>query len=145
MSVNKTMSALLKLPVQNERPVPQVPAHVSTMLNKIRFYATTCRASARLDIYAACAVLDPNEQRAEEAQINTLLRVMGQALGQDPIFLRPGETATSFDENWLVAALCAKAVGDEDSFAFLMLSRVERSKRRIFGLLLSGLAELLTE
>lgn len=139
------MSALLKLPVRTDRPEPQVPSHVRTLLNRLRFHATTCRASARLDIFAACAVLDPNEARAEAAQINTLLRVMGQALGKDPVFLRPGEDATSFDERWLVAALSAKAAGDEDSFAFLLCRRVEPSKRRIFGLLLSGLAEFLTD
>lgn len=139
------MSALLKLPVQNDRPTPEVPDHVRVTLNKIRFYATTCRASARLDIFAACAVLDPNEARAEEAQMTTLLRVMGQALGQEPVFLRPGENSTSFDERWLIAALSAKADGDDDSFAFLILSRIEPSKRRIFALLVSGLAEFLTE
>ncbi|MEO0747758.1 MAG: hypothetical protein AAFZ10_05220, partial [Pseudomonadota bacterium] len=94
---------------------------------------------------AACAVLDPNETRAEAAQINTLLRVMGQALGKEPVFLRPGVETTSFDERWLIAALMAKTAGDEDSFAFLLLSRIEHSKRRIFALLLSGLAEFLTE
>lgn len=139
------MSALLKLPVQNDRPAAQVPEHVRSILNKIRFFATTCRASARLDIFAACAVLDPNETRAEAAQITTLLRVMGQALGKEPVFLRPGVETTSFDERWLIAAIMAKVDGDEDSFAFLIVSRVEPSKRRIFGLLLSGLAEFLTE
>ncbi len=139
------MSALLKLPVTNERPLAEVPDNVRGLLNKLRFHATTCRASARLDIYSACAVLDHNEARAEDAQIKTLLRVMGQALGQSPVFLRPGEESLSFDERWLIAALTAKAVRDDSSFSFLMCRRIEVSKRRIFGLLVSGLAELLTE
>ena len=139
------MNALLKLPVQNDRPAPSVPDHVRALLNKVRFFATTCRASSRLDIFAACAVLDPNETRAEAVQIKTLLRVMGQALGKEPIFLRPGEDTASFDERWLIAALMAKVARDEDSFAFLIASRVEPSKRRVFGLLLSGLAGFLTE
>lgn len=139
------MSALLKLPVHNDRPEPQVPGHLRSFLNKLRFFATTCRASAHLDIHAACAVLDPDEARAEEAQIKTLLRVMGQALGKDVVFLRPGEDETSFDERWLIAALSAKSSGDEQSFAFLVCSRVEPSKRRIFGLLLSGIAQFLTD
>lgn len=139
------MNALLKLPVHTDRPVPQVPDDVRALLNKIRFHATTCRASARLDIFHACAVLDPHEGRAEAAQINTLLRVMGQALGQDPIFLRPGEETTSFDERWLIAAITAKSKGDDNSFAFLILSRVDASKRRIFALLVSGLSALLTD
>lgn len=138
------MSALLKLPFETDRPVPQVPHHVRAILNKIRFYATTCRASARLDIFAACAVLNPMDPHAEALKINTLLRVMGQALGTDPVLLRPGETGTSFDERWLIAALSAKLDKDEDSFAFLILSRVEPSKRRIFALLISGLADTLT-
>ncbi|MEL7254819.1 MAG: hypothetical protein AAGL23_11635 [Pseudomonadota bacterium] len=139
------MSALLKLPVHTDRPEPQVPDEMRPFLNKLRFFATTCRATARLDIHAACAVLDPVEARAEEAQIKTLLRVMGQALGKDPLFLRPGEYTTSFDERWLIAALGAKSAGDEQSYAFLICSRVEPSKRRIFGLFLSGLAEFLTK
>ncbi|MEO0751426.1 MAG: hypothetical protein AAFY25_06450 [Pseudomonadota bacterium] len=138
------MSAVLKLPFECDRPVPDVPDDVRVVLNKIRFYATTCRASARLDIFEACAVLDPVETHAEAAKINTLLRVMGQAMGKDPVLLRPGEYGTSFDERWLIAALSAKLERDEDSFAFLILSRVEPSKRRIFGLLLSGLAATLT-
>ncbi|MEO0370339.1 MAG: hypothetical protein AAF231_02685 [Pseudomonadota bacterium] len=139
------MSALLKLPVRNDRPEPQVPVELRTFLNKLRFFATTCRATARLDIHAACAVLDANEARAEEAQIKTLLRIMGQALGKEPTFLRPGEDSASFDERWLIAALGAKHAGDEQSYAFLICSRVEPSKRRIFSLFLSGLAEFLTD
>lgn len=139
------MSALLKLPVYNDRPEPQVPGEMRSFLNKLRFFATTCRASAYLDIHAACAMLDPNEARAEEAQVKTLLRVMGQALGQEAVFLRPGEEKTSFDERWLIAALSAKAAGDDDSFAFLICRRVEPSKRRTFGLLLSGIVKFLTD
>ena len=139
------MSALLKLPVHSDRPAPQIPEDVRPLLNKLRFYATTCSASARLDIFAACAILDPDEARAEDAQIKTLLRGMGQALGQEPVFLRPGTDTASFDERWLIAALTAKASGDEDRFAFLICRRVERSKRRVFALLLAGLVEFLTE
>ena len=139
------MTALLKLPVHHDRPETVVPAGARGLLNRLRFHATTCRASARLDIFDACAVLDADTNRAEDARIKTLLRVLGQALDKEPDFLRPGETALSFDERWLMAALRAKSEGDGDSFAFLICSRVEHSKRRVFGFLLSGVERALTE
>ncbi len=70
---------------------------------------------------------------------------MGQALGQTPTFLRPGAQELSFDEAWLIAALTAKQAGDADSFAFLMQRRIGPTKRRIFGALVIGLAEILDE
>ncbi len=139
------MTALLKLPVHHDRPETVVPASVRGLLNRIRFHATTCRASARLDIFDACAVLDPDTSRAEDARIKVLLRVLGQALDKEPVFLRAGVSTLSFDERWLIAALRAKADGDEDSFSFLICRRVEHSKRRVFAVLLAGLAEFLTD
>lgn len=139
------MTALLKLDIQHEATPATLPEGARGLLNKLRFHASQCRASAYLDIFSACSVLDPNADRAEDAQMRVLLRVMGQALEKEPVFHRPGEPTLSFDESWLMTALTARAEGDDDSFTFLLHRRVSKEKRRIFSLLLGGLSEFLTE
>ena len=139
------MAALLERPGLDVPPRHTIPDSMRGVLNRVRFHASTCRASAYLDLYKACSVIDPTAPDAEDGQIRILLRVMGQALDKQPTFLRPGEQNLSFDESWLIALLQARLDQDDDSFAFLMLRRVALPKRRVFGLLLSGLAEILTQ
>lgn len=137
------MVALLERPGLDVPPRHSIPDSMRAVLNRVRFHASTCRASAYLDIYQACSVIDPTAPDAEDVQIRVLLRVLGQALDKQPTFLRPGEQSLSFDESWLIAALLARLNKDDDSFAFLIQSRVALPKRRVFGLLLTRLAEIL--
>lgn len=137
-------------------PAPQItparPEHVSTQpvvsetqmafLNRLRFQAVTCRALARLDFFATCAVIDPKSDLPEQDRVALLLRLLGQALPRDPVFHRPGEKKISFDERWLMAVVDADARGDHDSLAFLIGRRVEPAKQRLFWLLVSGLGPL---
>ena len=134
------MSAVLKLP---EKCAPQplrLTDDVRVLLNQLRFQATTCRASAFLDIFQACSVLDPVTEDANNTRQITLLRILGQALDHAPVFYRPGEKNLSFDEKWLAALIEASKRGDRDSFAFLLNRRVAQSKRRIIGSLIASLA-----
>ncbi len=134
------MSAVLKLP---EKCAPQplrLTDDVRVSLNQLRFQATTCRASAFLDIFQACSVLDPDTEDAKNTRQITLLRILGQALDHAPVFYRPGEKNLSFDEKWLAALIEASKRGDHDSFAFLLNRRVAHSKRRIIGSLIVSLA-----
>lgn len=134
------MSAVLKLP---EKCAPQplrLTDDVRVSLNQLRFQATTCRASAFLDIFQACSVLDPDTEDAKNTRQITLLRILGQALDHAPVFYRPGEKNLSFDEKWLAALIEASQRGDHDSFAFLLNRRVVQSKRRIIGSLIVSLA-----
>ena len=114
------------------------------LLNRIRFSAAACRTSARLDLFDACAVLESRGHEGEQAHVATLIRVLGQALGTRPVFRRAGATGLSFDEAWLLATINARTAGDDASFTFLVNRRVAASKRRIFALLVSGLAERLS-
>lgn len=134
------MSAVLKLP---EKCAPQplrLTDDVRISLNQLRFQATTCRASAFLDIFQACSVLVPDTEDAKITRQITLLRILGQALDHAPVFYRPGEKNLSFDEKWLAALIEASKRGDHDSFAFLLNRRVAQSKRRIIGSLIASLA-----
>ncbi|MEM9755233.1 MAG: hypothetical protein AAF914_04530 [Pseudomonadota bacterium] len=130
---------------------PSVPGGVPVdgairgLLNRMRFHAATCRAAARLDIHEACAHLTVDPVEAERTAIEVTLRVLGQALMSDPVFYQPGEAGLSFDEAWLVAALTARADGDEASLTFLLRRRIGLQHRRIIAFLLSQLTQNLTK
>jgi hypothetical protein len=139
------MTALLKYPIVSDYHARSLSSEMRSLLNRLRFHASTCRAAAYLDIHQACAVLSPETTKSEEAHMRILLRVLGQALEKEPIFLRPGEKSQTFDERWLIAVITARMQGDDDSFVFLMHRRIDTSKRRTFCMLISGLASILTK
>ena len=126
-------------------PEPAVAPEMRQIVNRLRFHAKTCRAKAHVDFFRACSLLDPTSKHSEDAHCQMLLRVMGQAIESEPVFFRPGEEKLSFDERWLVATLSAWQRQDHDSFEFLIRCRVSWAKRRIFGALISGLANFPTK
>lgn len=138
------MAALLQHPLHPSGTASasrRLPNDLRKLLNLLRFHAASCRASARLDLFEACAVLDPTApSRTEDVHAPILLRVLGQALDAQPVFLRPGDEDVSFDEHWLIAVLSAVARADHDSFAFLVRRRVAPPKQRVFRSLVAGLA-----
>ncbi|WP_299656235.1 hypothetical protein [uncultured Tateyamaria sp.] len=131
------MTAVLKLPVQ-EVPWPQVGSETRALINRLRFHASLCRASAHLDIHVACGLIDPNS--GEDAAARTLIRVLAQALDRTPVWLRPGEISLSFDECWLAQVIEARRGEDFDSLLFLTHRRIAGDKRRLFGMLVANLA-----
>lgn len=131
------MVAVLALPRAHPLP-PQVLPETRALINRLRFHASLCRASAHLDIYTACQLIDPGN--GEDAAATTLIRILGQALDKTPVWHRPGETELSFDELWLAQVIESHAVNDDDSFRFLIHRRIPHAKRRIFGALISNLA-----
>ncbi|MGR3492279.1 MAG: hypothetical protein ACU0DW_09485 [Shimia sp.] len=134
------MGAVLKLP-EFQTTQPQVAAETRAMINRLRFYAALCRCSAHLDIYSACAAIGPTAD--EELVVPILIRVLPQAVGRPVTWLRPNEDELSFDERWLAQAIACKQAGDTDSLAFLLHSRVARSKQRIVAMLIGHLARTL--
>lgn len=132
------MVALLALP-NVEIPQPRVRAKTRALVNRLRFYATFCRASSFLDIYTACDLIDPGN--SEEAAASTLIRILGQALDKTPIWHRPGEEEFSFDELWLSQVIESYQDFDDDSYRFLILRRIPHTKRRIFSALIANLAD----
>lgn len=137
------MTAVLKLSVEHHGPHPDLEPGTRALLNRIRFLAASCRASAKLDLFEACRLLDMQTDAADEACLITLIRVMGQALDARPVFHRPGEADLSFDEAWLLSTIEARMRDDEDSYAFLVTRRIARDKRRTFGMLIFALADRL--
>lgn len=131
------MTALLKLSL-SDVPPPGVDAPTRALINRLRFHASRCRASAHLDIHAACALIDP--KGCPERAAATLLRVLGQALARVPVWHRVGEPALSFDERWLAQVIAARRRGDRDSYLFLTLRRVAPDKQRLFALLVAQVA-----
>lgn len=137
------------MPVVNVRPQKTAQQirhpHLSDcqidVLNKLRCQAVTSRAKARIEFFSACAVIDPKATTSAADRLTLLLRLLDQVLPGGAVVHRPGERKLSFDERWLLSVIDADRRGDRDSLAFLISRRVEPAKRRLFALLVSGLAE----
>lgn len=127
--------ALAPVSLRTPRPAPG-PAHQGALLFALRELAGRCSALPHLDFFTASS--EPCKTFRERA--TRLLRVLDQALGRRPVFLRPGESATSFDERWLLAVIEAQTQGDRDSLEFLLCRQVGASKRRLFRVLLADLS-----
>ncbi|MEP5153659.1 hypothetical protein [Planktotalea sp.] len=112
-----------------------------SVLTHVRLIALQCRSAARSDLFKACALLSLEENVARDAHLTALLKGLRNAMSRDPVFFRPGVYETSFDENWLIQALCAREAEDWDSFRFLIHSRIAPSHRRHVIFLICGILE----
>ena len=108
--------------------------------DKLRFLSAECRASARLDLFEACKVLDTDHEKAIDSYARVLVRVIGQALDKPMEFLSPGSKSRSFDEDWLLRLLDCRMRNDSDSYLFLLMRRVPTIKRNSLDQLLKNLA-----
>ena len=132
------MVAQLQIPSRTARVArPALSGRSRTLINRLRAEALTCRASARLDFFQACASIGTSNSEDRVAII--LVRVLGQALDRCPRWLRPGEKSFSFDEAWLARVIEAFQNQDIDSYTFLTQSRISEEKRRGFKTLLANL------
>lgn len=111
------------------------------LLNELRRTARACRSAARTNLFEACAMLSLNRDTARAAYLETLVRCLPQAINRSPVFYRPDVLERSFDEAWLMRLHDSLARADEDSFEFLLRSRVSRSARRNMVFLLSRISE----
>ncbi|MEO1109922.1 MAG: hypothetical protein AAFX90_18560 [Pseudomonadota bacterium] len=103
--------------------------------------ALQCRSAARVDLDQACALLLANPADAQMRHAETLMRGFRQAVSGRPVFFRPGTTELSFDEAWLGRLFEAVELGDDDSFRFLIQSRVPRWKQRNLAFLIRSISE----
>ena len=118
-----------------------LPIRHPQALTLLRLAALDCRASARLDLAGACAVLDP---AAGEADLATLIaRALPQVMRTRPQLLAPGSAGTSFDEDWLLAVADAIARGDRASERFLLARRCHAHRIPTLSLLLREYADRL--
>ncbi len=78
---------------------------------------------------------------ARDAHARALLKCLRQAVSDQPVFYRPGVAEVSFDEAWLMRAIMVIASGDQDSFSFLIRSRVPKLHQRNIAFLIKGISE----
>ncbi|QQA43804.1 hypothetical protein [Pelagovum pacificum] len=121
-------------------PVQRPAGESGEFLAHLRLAALACRAAPRTDLFEACATLAISRERAPEAHARVLMRTLAQALPHRPRLHRPGTEETSFDEQWLVALFRAIRAEDDDSFEFLLRSRVPVHVRRNIAFLVRSAA-----
>lgn len=105
-------------------------------LAALRIAACGCRASARLGVEQACAMIDASPEKA----LHTLLGALPEAFGRPTRFYRLGEAELSFDERWVLAAVDAAKRSDNDSLYFLIARRVPTYLRRWVAFLVRSVA-----
>lgn len=122
-------------------PSPVLGDNALQIINHLRLVALQCRSQARLDLNQACALLLANPADAQLRHAETLMRGYRQAVSQRPVFFRPGAEELSFDEAWLGRLFEAVENRDDDSFSFLIKSRVPRWTQRNFAYLIRSISE----
>lgn len=129
---------ILPLPFET----PEVPPSVALkpVLNRLRFLAKGCRASARLDLFRACDFLDPDESVVARASATAVVRTLDQATGRVMVLFGPGTPDISHDEAWLLRLIERSKVGDHDSVKFLLNRQVKPERRQVFLHLIQTLA-----
>lgn len=123
------------------RPGADLPDRSRTIINHLRMVALKCRSQARLDLDQACALLLANPADANMRHAETLMRGYRQAVTTRPVFFRPGTHELSFDEAWLGRLFEAVYDRDDDSFRFLIRSRVPRWTQRNLAYLIRSISE----
>ena len=127
----------------------QTHAHLTnfakSLINRLRFHATECRSAARLDIFEACKLLDPQKPPKEAEQLNIFVRTLGQATCNSTVWYKPGCDVYSFDEKWIMAVFEVYLNDDFISYNFLIRSRISMEKRKIFSLMVTNIVQILTK
>ncbi len=120
---------------------PGIRADIEPFLDHLRLTASAARCKSYVDLFGACASLSRERHVAFQAASDLLMRCLSQALGQRPVWFRPGEAETSFDEDWLLALARALKREDLSSATFLLHSRVPIHARRTLIALLRNVVD----
>ena len=99
-----------------------------------------CRAKPSSDLFSACDLLAFESDLAKASYAEALIRSLPQILDKKPVVMRPGYDFVSFDEAWLMSLIQACQEEDDDSMAFLVVSRVDPVNRRNAVFLASNLS-----
>lgn len=126
---------------QHLAPAPQMADRPLAIINHLRLVALRCRSAARVDLDQACALLLADPADAQMRHAETLMRGFRQAVEKRPIFHRPGSSELSFDEAWLARLFDAIEREDDDSFRFLIQSRVSRWRQRNLAFLVLAISD----
>lgn len=120
-------------PVRSDPP-PGIPLSEldggEALLERLRKAARRARCGRHMTLSEAHRWLACPGAASGAAEV--LVRTLGEALGQRPVFHAPGSATASFDEAWLVRLHRAQAARDVDSVALLAGRRVPLPLRRRF-------------
>lgn len=133
------MNACLKFSEKAHDLRPQ-PVDRAT-LSLIRFAARACRASARLDLERACAIIDATPDTA----LHALISALPDALRQPFRVYGLHEVDLTFDERWLLSVIDAMRRNDMDSVWFLVTRRVPLHSRRWLIVLLRRVTDAIDQ
>lgn len=129
-------------PLGQPQNVQQVGTRQSiAVVNHLRLVALQCRALPQQDMVHACAMLALDGGEALQAHARVLMRSLPQAMHNRPILRGPGVTDYSFDESWLMGMVEALERGDDDSFVFLVKSRIHPHAQRNMAFLIRAISD----
>jgi len=112
-----------------------------SLVNHLRVIGLRCRAAPQAAPLESCALIGARDDAARAAHAETLMRALPHALGHAPVLYRPGSTALSFDEAWIMELARSLSRGDMPSAEFLLRSRVPLHARRGLSFLLRSVSE----
>ncbi|SFQ52612.1 hypothetical protein SAMN05421853_10892 [Roseivivax halotolerans] len=133
------MTQIAALPAPRPEAAPRYPQE--PLLEYLRTAQRSVRSRARADLFHACAALSDDPEISARASAEVLMRCLGQALNKRPHLHRPGESARSFDEAWLLQLSNSLHSGDTSSAVFLLNSRVPPHARQAIIFLLRAVAD----
>ena len=133
------------LELQHSHDDTTITNSTKSLINRLRFHATECRSAARLDIFEACKLFDPQKPPSEVEQLNIFVRTLGQATCKSIIWYKPGCDVYSFDEKWVMALFRVYKNDDFMSYNFMVRSRISVQKIKIFSLMVANLSHILTK
>lgn len=111
------------------------------LLNHLRMVALGCRASAKTNLFEACALLSLDGEDAKRTFADTLIKCLETSARRPITWFRPGVNELSFDEAWVMRCIACVRSGDADSLDFLLRSRIAASDRRYIGFLLGRISD----
>ena len=133
------------LELQHSHDDTTITNFTKSLINRLRFHATECRSAARLDIFEACKLFDPQNPPSEVEQLNIFVRTLGQATCKSIIWYKPGCDVYSFDEKWVMALFRVYKNDDFMSYDFMVRSRISVQKIKIFSLMVANISHILTK
>ncbi len=141
MSLVQPLFAPETLSPQSEKTSQFGTPRSISVINHLRMVALQCRALPQQNMVHACAMLALDGGEAMQAHARVLMRSLPQAMNKRPILRAPGNTDYSFDETWLMGLIEALERDDDDSFVFLIKSRIDPIAQRNMAFLIRAISD----
>lgn len=114
-------------------------------LDRLRWLHIRSRLAPRPDLERACFLLAAEGGASLTRFANAFFRGLAESASREMTFYRPGTTAASDDEIWLVRLIAAWRAGEEKAAAALVSWRVQPNRRRWMRFLSAGLVRALDQ